>query len=82
MLDVWRDAVDGGSSARKRAERQHTNRSVHASTTFGGTVILSGTFDPVTGAEIIAAINDVADLYWNQDQAATKARGSVPSSKP
>lgn len=75
----WRQEAEP-DDAEDEAASAHRRRSLHASKTFEGTVVVDATLDPVGGAIYLGELSRLERLLFDQDWAAARARlGHEPS---
>lgn len=55
-LQHWAELVRGDDQLGRDLQRQHERRGLYLAQTLDGTVMLSGTFDPIQGAELMGII--------------------------
>jgi hypothetical protein len=72
-LAYWTQLADPeGTEA--SAEAQHRARSLHLSRSYGGTWILNGVFDPISGAIVAEALRRIEDELFAADWAEARER--------
>jgi hypothetical protein len=73
-LAYWSQLADP-EGAERSAQRQHADRRLHLSKTFGGAWVLNGLFDPLNGQIIADAVGRIEQELFEADWA--EARGRV-----
>jgi hypothetical protein len=73
LLAYWRQLADP-EGADADAEAQHRARRVHLSQTFGGSWVLDGMLDPISGGIVAKALGDIEHELFLADWSGAKAR--------
>jgi hypothetical protein len=72
-LAYWGQLADPDGTE-ETAEAQHRARRLHCSQTFGGTWVLNGVFDPISGGVIAHALDGIEAELFAEEWAEAKAR--------